>query len=186
MHKALFIDRDGVINREKNYVYRIEDFEFMDGIFEVLRAFQSNNFRIIVVTNQAGIARGIYSEDDFESITKWMLDEFANRGIEISDVFYDPYHPVHGIGKYKKDSYDRKPRPGMLLKASEKHDIDMKSSYLIGDKLSDIEAGSRAGLRHLFLLKSEKYPEVKKSDSDYVLIDQLKDVLNFIDKNTDL
>lgn len=186
MHKALFIDRDGVINKEKNYVYRIGDFEFMDGIFEVLKAFQSMNFRIIVVTNQAGIGRGIYSEDDFESITKWMLDEFKNHGIEIRDVFYDPYHPVHGIGKYRKDSHDRKPRPGMLLKASEKHDIDMESSFLIGDKLSDIEAGTRAGVRYLFLLKSERYPEVKESDFDYVRIDQLKDVLNFISKNTDL
>ncbi|MCD6201309.1 MAG: HAD family hydrolase [Bacteroidales bacterium] len=154
MNKALFIDRDGVINREKGYVFRVEDFEFIDGVFEALKEAAGLGYKILVITNQAGIARGYYSEMDFHKITKWMLDEFRKKGVEITDVYYDPYHPEYGKGKYRKESLRRKPAPGMILDAVRDHHINLQRSVLVGDKLSDIEAGRRAGVGRLFLVRT--------------------------------
>ncbi len=146
MNKALFLDRDGVINIEKNYVYKIEDFEFIDGIFELTRKYQDMGYLIIVITNQAGIARGYYTENDFMKLTEWMQQEFEKNGIHITKVYYCPHHPDYGLGIYKKDCDCRKPKPGMILKAKEEFNINLKESILIGDKESDIEAGKRAGV----------------------------------------
>lgn len=146
MNKALFLDRDGVINIEKNYVYKIEDFDFIDGIFELVKSFQDKGYLIIVITNQAGIGRGYYTEVDFHKLNSWMIDQFKQKGIIITDVYYCPYHPTHGIGEYLMDSLDRKPNPGMILKAKEKYDINLTESILIGDKDSDIQAGEKAGV----------------------------------------
>ncbi|WP_313801732.1 HAD family hydrolase [Cytobacillus sp.] len=146
MNKALFLDRDGVINLEKSYVHKIEDFEFIDGIFELTKYFQDKCYLIIVITNQAGIGRGYYTEEDFHKLNDWMIDQFKQRGILITEVYYCPFHPTHGIGKYKKDSFDRKPNPGMILKAARKYNINLSESILIGDKESDIEAGKSAGV----------------------------------------
>lgn len=146
MNKALFLDRDGVINVEKNYVFKIEDFEFIEGIFELIKTFQDKGYLIIVITNQAGIGRGYYTEEDFHKLNNWMIEQFKQRGITITDVYYCPYHPTHGIGEYLKDSYDRKPNPGMILKAGERYSIDLKQSVLIGDKDTDIKAGQAAGI----------------------------------------
>ena len=154
MNKALFLDRDGVINVEKNYVYRIEDFEFMDGIFETLRYFQDLGFLLIVITNQAGIGRGLYTEQDFNILTEWMLEQFMQRGVTISKVYYCPTHPQFGVGEYRKDSFNRKPNPGLILKAAEEYNIDLSKSILIGDKDSDIETGVNAGIPINILLKS--------------------------------
>lgn len=149
MNKALFLDRDGVINVEKNYVYKIEDFEFIEGIFELVRSYQEKGFLIIVITNQSGIGRGYYTEEDFHKLNNWMIEQFKQKGIIITEVYYCPYHPTHGKGEYLKDSFDRKPNPGMILKAQEKYDIDLSQSVLIGDKESDIEAGRNAGIKRL-------------------------------------
>lgn len=154
MNKALFIDRDGVINKEKDYVYRIEDFEFIEGAFGALKQAGDLGYKIIIITNQAGIARGLFTEEDFHKITQWMYREFEKQGVQITDVFYDPYHPVYGKGKYKKDSVNRKPNPGMILEAVKKYRIDVKQSALAGDKMSDIEAGKRAGVGRLFLVRT--------------------------------
>ena len=154
MNRALFIDRDGVINKERDYVYRISDFEFVPDIFNNLKQFNSLGFLIIIITNQAGIGRGLYSEEDFNDLTKWMLGEFENNQVKITDVYFDPCHPEHGVGKYKKDSYNRKPNPGMIFNAAEKHNIDLNNSILVGDKLNDIEAGINAGIGHLYLVKT--------------------------------
>lgn len=155
--KALFLDRDGVINEEKNYVHRIEDFAFMDGVFELLSYAQSLNYLLIVITNQAGIARGYYTEKDFHRLNEWMLTQFKVKGIQIERVYFCPYHPTHGIGEYKKDSDFRKPAPGMILQASRELGVDLTRSVLIGDKESDIEAGLRAGIKKNILLKSDRY-----------------------------
>jgi len=162
MRKALFLDRDGVVNVEKNYVYRIEDFEFMDGIFELARAAQDAGYLLIVITNQAGIARGYYTEEDYHNLTRWMVDEFARRGITIAQVYYCPFHPEAGQGIYKADSWDRKPNPGMLLRARDEFDLDLSKSILVGDKVSDIEAGRRAGVGRLILLS--EHPNQRKTD----------------------
>ena len=131
MNRALFLDRDGVINVEKNYVHKIEEFMFIEGIFELVQLFIKKGFKIIVITNQAGIARGIYTEDDFEKLNSWMLSEFEKRDARIDDVYYCPDHLENGIGKYKKDSFDRKPNPGMIFKAKEKYNLDLAGSVRV-------------------------------------------------------
>lgn len=163
--KALFLDRDGVINVEKNYVYRIEDFEFLPGIFELCALAQRLGFLLVVITNQAGIGRGFYSEADFQQLTSWMLAQFQARGISIEQVYHCPYHPMAGIGEYRQESFDRKPNPGMILRARRDSDLDLLRCVLIGDKDSDIEAGLAAGIGYLVrLTHSPKAVECQGTD----------------------
>ena len=144
---ALFLDRDGVINVEKDYLYKIEDFEFIDGIFELCKKYQEMGYLIIVVTNQSGIARGYYNEEDFAVLTDWMTGEFKKRGIVITHVYHCPHHPdISGACEC------RKPSPGMLLEAAKMYNIDLENSLLIGDKERDIEAAARAGVGSRYLL----------------------------------
>ena len=115
MRAALFLDRDGVINEDHGYVYRKEDVVFVEGIFDLCRAARARGMAIVVITNQAGIGRGYYTEADFRALSAWMLDEFARRGAPIDRIYHCPDHPEHGLGDYKRDSFDRKPNPGMIL-----------------------------------------------------------------------
>jgi D-glycero-D-manno-heptose 1,7-bisphosphate phosphatase len=154
-NKALFLDRDGVINVDTGHLYRRESFEFIPGIFELCRAAQTMGYLLVVVTNQAGIARGYYSESDFNELTDWMMDQFADEKVRITRLYYCPYHPVFGVGRYKRDSPDRKPNPGMLLRAQSDLDLDLASSIFIGDKLSDIQAGYAAGVGTQILLSPD-------------------------------
>jgi len=153
---ALFLDRDGVINVEKKYVWRIADFEFVPGIFELCRAARALGLLPIVVTNQAGIGRGYYTEEDFLKLTAWMLDTFRTQGIHIGRVYHCPYHPTEGIGHYRRESPDRKPNPGMILKAQEDFGLDLSRSVLVGDKDSDIAAGRAAGVAYNLKLLHEE------------------------------
>jgi D-glycero-D-manno-heptose 1,7-bisphosphate phosphatase len=173
-NKALFLDRDGVINIEKCYVYRREAFHFREGIFELCQSAQTLGYLLVVVTNQAGIARGYYTEPEFLELTEWMIHKFAEQVIQIARVYYCPYHPIHGVGKYKYDSPDRKPKPGMLLRARSDFNLDLKSSVLIGDQPSDIYAASAAGIGTKILLRSEA-GEMKTQEDLYVS-DSLKDI----------
>jgi D-glycero-D-manno-heptose 1,7-bisphosphate phosphatase len=150
--KALFLDRDGVINVDRHHVHRIEDFEFLPGIFELCAAAVERGYMLVVVTNQAGIGRGYYTEADFQRLTAWMLDAFRQRGITIARVYHCPYHPTAGIGEYRRESFDRKPNPGMLLKARDELSLDLAGSVLIGDKDSDMAAGRAAGVGRLIKL----------------------------------
>jgi D-glycero-D-manno-heptose 1,7-bisphosphate phosphatase len=151
-HPALFLDRDGVVNVEKNYVHRIEDFEFVPGIFELCTTAVERGFRPVVVTNQAGIGRGYYTEADFQALTAWMLERFRERGIDIAGVYHCPYHPTAGLGPYRRESFDRKPNPGMLLKACNDLRLDLWRSAFVGDKDSDMAAGRAAGVGQLIRL----------------------------------
>ena len=144
--KAFFLDRDGVINVDYGYVYKREDFQFVDGIFELCRHAISNSYLIFVITNQSGIGRGHYSLSDFDSLTTWMCEEFLTEGVLITKVYYSPFHPTHGLGEYKKDDVLRKPRSGMIYQAINEFCIDLNDSVLIGDKPSDIHAGINAGV----------------------------------------
>ncbi|MFH1814746.1 MAG: HAD family hydrolase [Pseudomonadota bacterium] len=152
LRPALFLDRDGVINTEKNYVHRIEDFEFLDGIFDLCRAAVERKMPIVVVTNQAGIGRGYFSEEQFLGLTDWMKVRFEEEQAPIAAVYYCPFHPQHGVGSYRKESFDRKPNPGMLLRARDELGLDMVHSILIGDKGSDIAAAKAAGVGLTLLL----------------------------------
>jgi D-glycero-D-manno-heptose 1,7-bisphosphate phosphatase len=149
MEKALFLDRDGVINVEKNYLYKIEDFEFIEGIIELCLCFQSLGYKIIVVTNQSGIARKYYNESDFLELTAWMKNTFTSFGIFITSVYFCPHYPdISGACEC------RKPNPGMLIQAQKDYNLDLSSSIIIGDKERDIEAGINAGLKETYLYDS--------------------------------
>jgi D-glycero-D-manno-heptose 1,7-bisphosphate phosphatase len=154
---ALFLDRDGVINVDHAYVHKKEDFHFIDGIFELVAAAKQAGYLVVVVTNQAGIGRGLYSEREFHELMAWVGEQFASRGGKIDAVYFCPYHPEHGVGEYRRESNNRKPAPGMLLQAAADLDIDLAHSIMVGDKSSDMEAGFAAGLGTLLCLgpKSE-------------------------------
>ena len=143
---ALFLDRDGVINHDSGYTSNAKDFKFIDGIFDLCRAAKQSGYLLIVITNQAGIGPGYYSEQEFFTLTEWMRERFTEEGAALTDVFHCPYHPEHGVGPYKIDSFNRKPHPGMLLQAAEKYGIDLEHSIMIGDKGSDMQAAKSAGV----------------------------------------
>jgi D-glycero-D-manno-heptose 1,7-bisphosphate phosphatase len=145
-NRALILDRDGVINVDHGYVYRPEDCEFVEGVFDMVRAFTERGFLIVIATNQAGIGRGLYTEEDFQSFMTWMRGEFRKQGIEIAAVYHCPDHPTAGIGPYRRDNPWRKPGPGMILQAAEDLDLELKESWCVGDKMSDIEAAAAAGV----------------------------------------
>ena len=168
MNKALFLDRDGVINVEKDYLYKVEDFEFIDGIFELCKHFQDAGYVIFVVTDQSGIDRGYYSDDDFKKLSSWMLDEFLQREIKITKVYHCPYHPdISG------EHECRKPNPGMLLEAKNTFDIDMQNSLMIGDKERDIEAGINAGLKRNYFFDASGSVKLSKATK---IVDKLEKI----------
>lgn len=144
--RALLLDRDGVINHDAGYSHRWENFVFIDGIFELARAAHLRDYLLVVVTNQAGIGRGLYTEQDFHVLSARMCERFAAEGAPIARVYFDPTHPEHGVGEYRRESFFRKPNPGMLLQAAEDFDLALADSVLVGDKPGDIQAGRRAGV----------------------------------------
>lgn len=166
--RALFLDRDGVINVDKHYVCRQEEFFFIEGIIKTLTYFQNKGYLLIIITNQSGIGRGYYTEAEFHTLTEWMIQQFANGGVYITKVYFSPYHPEHGLGKYKKDSFCRKPNPGMILAAQQEFSIDLGQSMLVGDRESDIEAGMNAGVKTNVLL-SHCTGAVKKSKATAII-----------------
>jgi D-glycero-D-manno-heptose 1,7-bisphosphate phosphatase len=145
--RALFLDRDGVINVDHGYVHRVEQVKFLPGIFELAR-FASRELRwpLVVVTNQAGIGRNYYDEAAFQSLTEWMRAQFEAQEAPISRVYHCPYHPEFGIGKYRLDHPWRKPKPGMFLQAAKDLDLDLLACALVGDTMNDIYAGAAAGV----------------------------------------
>lgn len=149
MHKALFLDRDGVINVDNAYVHKPQDFIFVDGIFSSLKKYQDLGYLLIVVTNQSGINRGYYSLEDFLSLSEFMKDEFKKHGVFIDKIYHCPHTPDEGCEC-------RKPSPKMLFDAKDEFGIDMENSIMIGDKLSDMKAGFNAGVKNLFLIGKEK------------------------------
>jgi D-glycero-D-manno-heptose 1,7-bisphosphate phosphatase len=144
--RALFLDRDGVINLDCGYVHERARFNFVDGIFDLVKYANSLYYAVFVVTNQAGIGRGFYTEFDFEFLTNWMCDQFLAKGSRIEKVYYCPDHPEYGLDANKRESFFRKPGPGMILAAAQDYNLDLRSSVLIGDKVTDIEAGIAAGV----------------------------------------
>ncbi|MDR1616232.1 MAG: HAD family hydrolase [Syntrophomonadaceae bacterium] len=167
MNKALFLDRDGVVNVDKGFVHKTEDFQFADGIFSFCRYFSGAGYRVFIVTNQSGIARGYFTEEDFSRLNAWMLDEFEKNGVFITEVRYCPYHPEGVIERYKRESTDRKPNAGMILKIARKYGLDLNNSVLIGDRREDMAAAQAAGIGHYFALRGayELPPETTAFDS---------------------
>jgi D-glycero-D-manno-heptose 1,7-bisphosphate phosphatase len=143
---ALFLDRDGVINVDKGYVSQVADFEWIEGAAETIAAFKARGWFVFVVTNQSGIARDYYSEHDMHTLHEWMQERLAEQGAEIDRIYYCPYHDEGENPRYRRDSFDRKPKPGMLLKAMADFPVKRESSFLIGDKQTDIDAARAAGV----------------------------------------
>lgn len=170
--KTIFLDRDGVINEEVNYLHKKENFKFIDGVFDACHYFQKLNYEIIIVSNQSGIARGYFSEYDYIKLTKWMLDQFKQQNISILDTFYCPHGP-------DSNCRCRKPMPGMLIEAKEKYHIDMNQSWMIGDKETDIEAANLAGIRNTILVRSGHSIDEYNSKSKFI-INSIKNSQNII------
>lgn len=143
---ALFLDRDGVINIDRGYVSRIGDFEFIEGAAEAIAAFNKRGWYVFVVTNQSGIARNYYTEDDMHALHAWMQERLAEKGARIDRIYFCPFHEEGENLRYRKDSFDRKPKPGMLLRAMSDFPVKREASFLIGDKDADIEAAKAAGI----------------------------------------
>jgi D-glycero-D-manno-heptose 1,7-bisphosphate phosphatase len=171
--RALFLDRDGVVNEEVGYLHRTEEVRFVDGIFSLCRTAAALGYRLIVVTNQAGIARGYYSEADFDVLMEFMRSELRAEEIELDAVYYCPFHPEHGVGKYKKDHEDRKPGTGMLRRGAREFGLDLSESVLVGDRCSDVGAANAAGLRQAFLIRGT---EAAECGGDYLTVETLSEV----------
>ena len=156
VNKAIFLDRDGTINVEKNYLYKKEDFEFIDGMPELIKMFNDKGFLVIIITNQAGIARGYYTEEDMHALHKYIDELLLVYGAHIDAYYFCPHHPINGVGDYKIHCNCRKPNTGMLEKAISDFEIDVKTSFLVGDQPWDIEAGEKMGIKSFYVYEINK------------------------------
>ena len=189
MEKIVFLDRDGTLNEEVNYLHRPEDMHLLAGVPEALRRLKEAGFKLVVVTNQAGVARGYYTEDDVKELHRYMNELLAGQGVKIDAFYYCPHHPEHGIGKYKVRCHCRKPETGMFEIAEQDFAVDKASSWMIGDKLIDMEAGRNYGVRTV--LVGTGYgagvheEQKKKGDFPYDLYaDDLLEAYNEINRET--
>ena len=147
MERVIFLDRDGALNEEVHYLHKKEDLRLIEGAADALCRFRKSGYRLVVVTNQAGVARGYYQEEDVKLLHEYMNEILRPLGAEIDCFFYCPHHPEHGIGAYKKNCSCRKPDIGMFEQAEQYFQVDKAHSWMIGDKLIDVEAGKRFGVR---------------------------------------
>ena len=170
--KTIFLDRDGVINKDINYLHKIDDFEFIDGIFDVCLYFQNLGYKIIIITNQSGISRGYYTESDYQKLTQWMLEQFQYKNVNILDVFHCPHGPDSTCDC-------RKPKPGMLIEAKITYNIDMEKSWMIGDKERDIRAANDAGIINTILVRGGHKIDEYNSDAKFI-IDSLQQSIKLI------
>jgi D-glycero-D-manno-heptose 1,7-bisphosphate phosphatase len=160
--KTIFLDRDGVVNKEVSYLHKIEDCSFIHGVFEACQYFKSLGYQIIIVTNQSGISRGYFSEKDYQNIMNWMINQFELNDISITDIYHCPHSP-------KSNCNCRKPNPGMFFSAKNKHNIDMEKSWMIGDCEHDITAANLAGIKKTILVRSGHKVDESKSNAMFFL-----------------
>ncbi len=166
--KTIFLDRDGVINLDKAYVHRWEDFEFVPGAVSAMQLLVRAGYQIVVITNQSGIARGMFSEAQYLALTSRMREHLLAEGVSLLDVLHCPHHPKGRIPEYAIECACRKPAPGMLQEAATRYAIDLSKAVLVGDKPSDILAGRNAGIGNAYLVKSdntENVHELKEADA---------------------
>ena len=153
---AIFLDRDGTLNVDHGYVHEIDNFQFIDGVIEAMRELKNMGFALVLVTNQSGIARGMFTEDQFMQLTEWMDWSLADRDVYLDGIYYCPHHPEGSVAEYRQECDCRKPQPGMLLSAQKELHIDMAASYIVGDKPDDMQAGAAAGVGTKVLVRTGK------------------------------
>ena len=153
---AIFLDRDGVINQDTGYVSHSDDFIFIDGVIDAMKQLKQKGYQLVVVTNQSGIARGLFSEKDFIRLTEWMDWSLADRGVDLDGIYFCPHHPTEGSGSETRVCDCRKPAPGMFLEAAAELNINLAASYMVGDKVSDMKAAEAAGVGHKILVRTGK------------------------------
>nr|WP_247605269.1 D-glycero-beta-D-manno-heptose 1,7-bisphosphate 7-phosphatase [Providencia rettgeri] len=179
------MDRDGTINIDHGYVHKIDDFEFIEGSIEAMLELKKMGYALVIVTNQSGIGRGIYTEDQFMQLTEWMDWSLADRGIDLDGIYFCPHHTEATVEEYRQDCNCRKPKPGMLLDAQDFLKIDMASSIMVGDKLADMLAGKAANVGTTVLVKSgESVTDEAINNADLVInsIAELPEALKRIKK----
>ena len=159
-NKAIFLDRDGVLNEEVNYLSDPNDFEFIEGSIEALKILKQKDFLLIIISNQAGIARGYFNEETLKKIHDRMIDILRQNNTTLDAIYYCPHHP-----EYTGPCDCRKPNPGMILKAQLKYNIDLKNSYMVGDTLKDIQTGKVVSCKTVLVLTGYGKEEQKKIDS---------------------
>lgn len=152
--KAAFLDRDGVINLDRAYVHQWDEFEFVPGAVDAMRRLREAGYVLIVVTNQSGLARGMYTEAQFQALTRRMREALAEAGADVEAVYHCPHHPKGKVPELAVDCDCRKPEPGMILQAVREHGLSLEQSFMVGDKPSDIEAARAAGLGHAYIVQS--------------------------------
>lgn len=175
LKRAVFLDRDGTITQDAGYTYELEDFRFVENALAGLAVLAELDFALVLVTNQSGIGRGVFTVAEMTAFNQHLVAELGARGIVLTAVYYCPYHPDAGVGEWRRDSPDRKPRPGMFLRAAEEHSLDLSRSYAIGDKKSDIVAGQAAGCFSIMVMtgESERDPE-SGAEPDHTASDLLE------------
>lgn len=178
MNKAVFLDRDGTINVEKHYLHKTEDFEFLPGVIEGLKMLQDAGYLLVIVTNQSGIGRGYYSEEDFLNLNRWMLEKLHSKGVNITKVYYCPHLPDATVEKYRVDCECRKPKLGMYLQAMRDLNIDFGESYAIGDKIRDCAICVRSNCKGFLIADNEKTDVIKNVvEGHYKNVSYAKDLL---------
>ncbi len=170
---AVFLDRDGVINQDTGCVSCVDDFHFIDGTIEALQILKKKGYCLVVVTNQSGIARGYFTEEQFVSLTEWMDWSLADRDVDLDGIYFCPHHPTAGVGEYRQECNCRKPAPGMLLDAAKDLKIDLANSYMVGDKAGDLQAAKAAGVGHKVLVRTGK----TVTEEAIALADEVQDSL---------
>ncbi len=155
MERAVFLDRDGTIVEDVGYLHERDKIKFLPGASKAIKLLNENGFRVVVTTNQAGVARGYFTEETVREINRYIQESLAKERAFIDMVYYCPHHIEGIIEEYRKECYYRKPNPGMIEKAVREIGIDLENSFVIGDKISDIEAGRRAGCRTILLVEED-------------------------------
>ncbi|RXK34493.1 D-glycero-beta-D-manno-heptose-1,7-bisphosphate 7-phosphatase [Arsenophonus endosymbiont of Bemisia tabaci Asia II 3] len=177
---SIFLDRDGTINLDHGYVYEIDNFRFIESAIEAMLELKKMGYALILVTNQSGIARGFFTEAQFLELTKWMDWSLIDRGVEFDGIYYCPHHPDAIEQKYKQICDCRKPKAGMLLAARKQLNINMKASYMVGDKLSDMQASKEAHIgTNVLVTTGKSVTEDDKKSADWI-INSLADLPNKI------
>lgn len=178
--RAVFLDRDGTINEEREYLHRVEEFAFIPGVPEAIRDLRRAGFLVIVVTNQSGIGRGYYDEAALARLHAHMDSELAREGAAVDAYYFCPHHPKHGVGDYRRECDCRKPLPGMLLAAAREWHVDLDASYLVGDKLADVEAAQAAGCRPILVRTGYGATEALKVPPEVQVCDDLPEAVRMI------